>query len=629
VVNNIADGFERYYLEKIWEMIPAYYRHEDGIAENPHVMRALVEIIAKQASQVRRSHDQLWQDQFIEQCRDWAVPYIGDLLATRMLSSLNARGQRVDVAKTIYYRRRKGTLGVLEELIGDITGWEGKITESFKRLARAPHGLDPKIVQRVGLITQTPAGGVPDFRQTWGAPLSDSPFDEFHHTPDFRQHRGHLGRYNIPKLGVHIYRIKVNKVENSQPFRLDDERYSFDPSGRDIQLFSPRVREDNWHNWRSIASWHVPAPIVCRLLNHSEYRITERLLIELENDLGVDPSAIENLRRLHSENIRSEARLSDLLTLMNEPSLSDQGVIQYIFNHAIVQECGKYALLPNAISIIENNLALELAELNAAGLDNWPLAQHSKRAYIDPEKGRYQIFDSTPQDQAVNYHYGLMGDVGAGTYARAQVENFEVDTELNSGGAITATNLHNDGTTQINDNATYGPISDKLSVRHFALQAANFTRPYIVMETNWVLRCANTIDDSHVRLNGLWFASSESDKEIIFRGDGDYETVTISHCTLDPGGSRNIADDLIWPVRLVVETKIEKLRIEHSIVGQILLRDEGFIEHLEIIDSIVDVEAHVDLWEEAEPHHSIAIDLPTVVLVQLQRTVVSQDRIRL
>ena len=29
------DRFEEYFAEKLWEMIPAIYRHEDGLAENP------------------------------------------------------------------------------------------------------------------------------------------------------------------------------------------------------------------------------------------------------------------------------------------------------------------------------------------------------------------------------------------------------------------------------------------------------------------------------------------------------------------------------------------------------------------------------------------------------------------
>ncbi|MGE5859103.1 MAG: hypothetical protein ACM34J_01020, partial [Ignavibacteria bacterium] len=143
MAKKVEDLFEIYYAEKLWEMIPSIYRHEDGVAENPGVLRSVVEVLAEQAAILRRSHDRLWDDQFIDLCDDWAVPYIADLLGTRLVSALNKRGRRIDVAKTIYYRRRKGTLRVLEELISDITGWEGKVVENFRRLGRTRHGLDP------------------------------------------------------------------------------------------------------------------------------------------------------------------------------------------------------------------------------------------------------------------------------------------------------------------------------------------------------------------------------------------------------------------------------------------------------------------------------------------------------
>ena len=88
------DNFEKYYAEKLWEGIPSIYRHEDGLAEEPGVLRAIVQVIAKQAAILRRSQDSLWDDQFIEFCNEWAVPYIGDLVATRLLSEKNKREDR-------------------------------------------------------------------------------------------------------------------------------------------------------------------------------------------------------------------------------------------------------------------------------------------------------------------------------------------------------------------------------------------------------------------------------------------------------------------------------------------------------------------------------------------------------
>ena len=150
---------------------------------------------------LRRSQDRLWDDEFIDLCDDWAVPYIGDLVGTRMVSALDKRGRRIDVAKTIYYRRRKGTPRVLEELIADITAWDGKVVEAFRRLGRTRHGLDPASAPRTRAASRgrraADRGSAPAARRRQ---LADGPFDEYAHLADVRRQRGRDGRWNIPKL---------------------------------------------------------------------------------------------------------------------------------------------------------------------------------------------------------------------------------------------------------------------------------------------------------------------------------------------------------------------------------------------------------------------------------------------
>jgi hypothetical protein len=54
-----------------------------------------------------------------------------------------------------------GTPRVLEELISDISGWDGKLVEAFQRLARARHGLDPHPARLAGRFTVLyPADGL-------------------------------------------------------------------------------------------------------------------------------------------------------------------------------------------------------------------------------------------------------------------------------------------------------------------------------------------------------------------------------------------------------------------------------------------------------------------------------------
>jgi hypothetical protein len=142
------DFYERHYAEKIWDRVPEMYRDADGRPSTlgdpggRNQLRALVEVLAGQAAVLRRSTDRLWDDMFIDLCDDWAVPYLGDLVGTRMVSALDTRARRVDVASTVHYRRRAGTLRLLEQLVGDIAGWEGVVVENFRRLGRTWHSLD-------------------------------------------------------------------------------------------------------------------------------------------------------------------------------------------------------------------------------------------------------------------------------------------------------------------------------------------------------------------------------------------------------------------------------------------------------------------------------------------------------
>ena len=195
-MSGIADNYDVYYADKLWNLLPAVYRVQDTDefgAAGP--LRELVNRIGAQAAILRRSIDRMWDDQSIETCDDWLIPYIADLLDTQLVAGLDSRGQRLDVAKTIYYRRRKGTVAILEEIAADITGWDAKVVEFFRRLGRTRHGLDPPIglafsagddvavLQAaeglVGARTRSPIGGFADLRNVYGARQAHTAFDEY------------------------------------------------------------------------------------------------------------------------------------------------------------------------------------------------------------------------------------------------------------------------------------------------------------------------------------------------------------------------------------------------------------------------------------------------------------------
>lgn len=620
--NQANDNFQTYFAEKLWEMIPAFYREEDGLAQNPGVLRAIVEIVAQQASYLRRSNDRLWDDQFIDLCDSWAIPYIADLFGTRLVSSLNTRGRRVDVAKTIYYRRRKGTLRVLEELISDIAGWEGIVVEEFRRLARTFHGLDPKPPVGSGRFTLTPAGGYADLRRPRGSELADGPFDEYFHSADVRRQRGRDGRYNIPKLGFHLYRLPSLKLHGVVPMPGPDNRsFTFDPSGRDVPLFMRRGRGEDfdWETWRSSREWELPAPMRCRVLGHAEYVITEALIKDLVDNQGLGQTSADALRKLRNITFTSEASLRRAVgTLPNN-------VMRAILLGALIEDCGKCVLLAKSVRVQTAPGTDVKSDLITSGnLINWTVPPASKRLVIDPERGRMR-FRGRPPGAAlkVDYHYGFSAGIGAGAYDRsAFIETPTVAVLFNSAAtpattiipatAIDAGTMAVKGVTQIGDSSTFGPVADQHAIHNAQVQAENFERPYLRLASDWVLE-SDINTGAFLTLEGLWIGGAGMFSLVL---SGSFEQVTIRHCTLDPGGI-DAQKNPIYPLGLVIEAAIQHLVIDHSITGPISIQSPGVVEKLTVQDSIV---------QSINPAVA-AIDMPTGEVEMFRTTVLGAIRI--
>ena len=589
------DHFERYFAEKIWEMMPAIYRHEDGLAINPNVLRALVEVLAKQAAILRRSQDHLWDDQSIELSNDWAVAYIADLVGTRLISALNKRGYRIDVAKTIYYRRRKGTPRILEELISDITGWEGKLVEQFKRLSRTWHSLDPKPLPYAGRFSGTMPGGLADLRHPRVSELANSAFDEFFHSPDTRRHRGQNGRYNIPKLAFHLYRLKVYKVADVTPFVGRDKfGFTFDPSGRDIPLFNLRNRDDktdnktyDWDDWHSALEWEVPTPIRCRLLAHAEYVFTSANLHNFQTENTPTSTIMDKLFILKGRHFEYESRLQTALIAEGLTLVST--LYASLLKHTLIDECGKKVLLTNALSVSVAANIEKIENITAAQIpDTWVLPPLSKKVAIDSEKGRFLFTNAViNKDISATYHYGFAGELGAGTYNRPCLPETEPHKIFKDGGEIKASDLFHGNTpkyiNQINDNKTYSPIGNKTAIQKFVLQAANKTRPFIRLDADWILTGINK--NAVLVLDGLWIGNepNKPEKSIILKGD--YESVTIRNCTIDPGGPLSMGN--LKPVKILIEAEIQTLTISASIVANIMTKPGGLVEELIVCDAIL------------------------------------------
>jgi hypothetical protein len=231
---------------RLLALLPAVYRFRDAEQEGFDRLRggplqALLAVIAEEIAVVEESIAQLYDDQFIETCADWVVPYIGDLVGHRALALTSSvtrfSTSRAEVANTITYRRSKGTAAILEQLARDVTGWPARLEEYFQRLA---------ISQWMNHVR--PDAAVLDLRRMQAVERLGTPFETAPRTLEVRRIASGRGRYNVPNAGITLWRLATYDVEASAP-RPDASapgtRFRFNPLGLDAPLFTPpRVEAD-------------------------------------------------------------------------------------------------------------------------------------------------------------------------------------------------------------------------------------------------------------------------------------------------------------------------------------------------------------------------------------------------
>jgi hypothetical protein len=549
-MTHVRDHYETYYADKLWNTLPAVYRASDSDefdVKGP--LREMVDRIGVQAAVLRRSIDRLWDDQSIETCDDWLIPYIGALVATNLVSNLDARAQRLDVAKTIYYRQRKGTLGLLEQLAFDVTGWNARTVEFFRRLARTRHGLDPALGQSltpgddvatlqraeglVGRLTGTAIGGTANLRNTYGASKVGSAFDEYFHTADFRFGRGVVGWYNVPRLGVFLWRLKSYGVPPTSPVPVADcpGWFTFDPTGRDIPLFAA-ARETGQYG----ATWISPR----------------------EEQL---PGAI-----------------SQTLLDANTDAASDAVAVR---------------LYPTSLAVWPTPVPPS---------DDYALTAHE--VTIRPERGRFQAGESPPRGSPPTgvwstYHYGFSSEIGAGPYDRRLVRPDPSPADapivlrgggdaLSHSGAVPAA-----GSLTLADSLTYGGATTVSVAADASLTvlAGAEQRPLIRLETPWIITGEA---GSVLVLDGLFVSGGD----VVLRGR--FASVSITCCTLDPGTvadatnpsppspfARSADGRALEPTHLRIEAAVDRLNISYCIVGPVQTGQGGTVQALCIDNSIL------------------------------------------
>ena len=211
-----------------YELLPAIHRIRDTERGGP--LRGLLAVVEEEWRRLVDDVDGLYDDWFVETCDEWVVPYIAELVGVEGLTPVaGGPSQRALVANTLAYRRRKGTPVVLEQVARDVTGWRARVVEYFDLVGTTQH-LDHVRLTNVR---------TPDLRDSAALELIGTPFDRAAHTVDVRHIDIGRGRYNVPDLGLHLWRLGAYAVAGVDARAKDRSRgrWTFDPAGRDVPLF--------------------------------------------------------------------------------------------------------------------------------------------------------------------------------------------------------------------------------------------------------------------------------------------------------------------------------------------------------------------------------------------------------
>ena len=194
-------------------------------------LQSLLLLIAEQMAIVADDLDQLYDDQFIETCAAWVIPYIGDLIGYQSVNGAapSVASPRAEVAHTISFRRRKGTILMLEQLARDVTGWGAHAVEMFKLLA------DTQYMNHIRRFNHY----APDLRRWQVTEYMNTGFDRTAHTLDLRRIAIERGRYNIQNVAVFLWSLNAYPLKKVPltPVSGSTQFFRFSPLGQDMPLF--------------------------------------------------------------------------------------------------------------------------------------------------------------------------------------------------------------------------------------------------------------------------------------------------------------------------------------------------------------------------------------------------------
>jgi hypothetical protein len=513
-----VSGTGLYTADELYRLLPAVYRIRD--VEQGGVLRELVDLLADQVNVLAESVEQMYDDQFIETCAPWVAPYIGDLVGYRTLHGVAPQiaSPRAEVANTIRYRRRKGTVSVLEQLAADVTGWPAKAVEFFELLATTQY------MNHVRGHAAATADLRSEARLELSGTFQAGAFDTFAHTAEMRRIAAGSGRYNIPNVGLFLWRVDALRLVRSPLVDADGAglRYRFDALGTDTQLFVARRTEQEITHLAEPLD--VPLPLRRRFAKANLGRLYgagRTFLLETETGPVVDVVPAAGVR---------------ICDLSDDPGAP-----------------GTWAHQPQ------------------------PGDTH---VAVDPVLGRV-AFAAAPaagETRLGTFHYGSALAIGGGGYDRARtLETVQTVVPVSDGAALgpPLASVAGGGTVQIQDSRPYAapatitattPASGAFE-RDVVLRSANRARP--VLSRNDQVRLAMEPDTTIV-LNGLVLAGAPL--VIEESADAEPRRLVLRHCTLVPGLTRDPdgSAHFVGRASLIVLHPFASVTLDHCVVGPIV-----------------------------------------------------------
>ena len=553
---------------RLYDLLPVIYRQRD--AEQGYPLKGLLHVIDEQVTHVEQDMDQLYQNWFIETCAEWVVPYIGELIGYRPIhaagqpiNELDQRSQarqkilypRREVANTIQYRRRKGTLFLLELLANQVAGWPARAVEYFPLLA-GTQSLKHLRLER---------GQTADLRRSQALKQLNSQFDPLAHTVDVRRPNSTArpGFYNIPDVGLFVWPMQVFSVTHTPAYRLENVNsrcFTFSILSNDQPLYTHSAPESQ------------------------------------ETDIAIEKNLPLPIDR-------------QLFEAIDEAGNRSANPFYYGVGQSIAIWAPKWR---------GNNkeTAVSIDRIVPADLTDWHYQPPKGKIAVDPELGRiaFRARDEPDGTVWVSYYYGLPMALGGGEYERplsqpagAVVYRVGQDSQwpYNSiANALRAANLRKgdgeadvppqDVVIEIQDNAVYSErLQIKLRKKQKSLQirAANGARP-IIRLLDWHAAESDALviggkRGGQVVLDGLLIAG---------RGlqiKGAIDSLKIRHCTLVPGWRLDSACNpgrAEKPSCELVNTSAH-VQIERSIIGSIVVNLDQVAQdplRIDLQDSILD-----------------------------------------